>query len=265
MTAPKRAAWKVNVEGTRHVIDAAIAAKASRFVQISSVAAFGWDYPDGATEDFPVMPNGNSYCDTKIASEHVVLAAHAAGEIPCTIVRPGDVYGPRSVWITTPLSMLRKGQLRLPNGGSGIFSPVWIDDLVSGIIRAGCLDAGIGQIFTISSGQGLPCAEFFGHHARWLGKRKIPTAPAWIMNPLLETARFAIQSFGGQTDLGRGAMDILVRPGTYSIAKARTLLGYEPSMQLDEGMRICKNWASEAGLIPMKTSKRHNIRERIAR
>lgn len=250
MTAPKKAVWTVNVSGTRAVLDAAVAAGAARFVQVSSIAAFGWDFPDGVTEDYPVMPNGNSYCDTKIASEHVVLAAHASGEIACTIVRPGDVYGPRSVWIKTPLDMMRKGQLRLPNGGRGIFSPVWVDDLVDGVVRAGCIDAGRGQIFTISSGEGVPCAEFFGHHARWLGKSKVPTAPAWILNPMLETARFAIQSFGGKTDLGRGSMDILSRPGTYSIDKARRMLGYEPRMRLADGMQICEDWARETGLIP---------------
>lgn len=254
MTAPRKAAWAVNVNGTRRVLDAAIAAGASRFVQISSIAAFGWNFPDGATEDYPVMPNGNSYCDTKIASEHVVLAAHAAAQIDCTIVRPGDVYGPRSVWIGTPLAMLRKGQFLLPNGGRGIFSPVWVDDLVDGVVRAGCIEAGRGQIFTISSGEGVTCAAFFGHHARWLGKTKVPTAPGWILNPGLETARVAIQSVGGKTDLGLGTMDILARHGTYSIEKARTLLGYAPKMKIEDGMRLCEDWARETGLVPARRS-----------
>lgn len=250
MTASKRAAWTVNVKGTRRVLDAACAAGVARFVHISSIAAFGWDFPDGAGEDFAVMPNGNSYCDTKIASEHVVLAAHAAGEIGATIVRPGDVYGPRSVWITAPLAMLKKGQFLLPDGGRGIFSPVWVDDLVEGVVRAGCLDAGLGQVFTLTSGEGVPCAEFFGHHARWMGKTRVPTAPSWLLNPALEAARASIQAFGGRTDLGRGTMDLLNRRGTYSIAKARRLLGYEPKMRVEEGLRLCENWAREAGLIP---------------
>lgn len=250
MTAPKKAAWTVNVNGTRRVLDAAVAAGVARFVQISSIAAFGWDFPDGAAEDYPVMPNGNSYCDTKIASEHVVLSAHAAGEIACTVVRPGDVYGPRSVWITAPLAMLKKGQFILPDGGHGIFSPVWVDDLVDGVVRAGCINAGIGQIFAITSGAGVPCSEFFGHHARWMGKAKVPTAPSWLLNPALETARASIQAFGGKTDLGRGTMDILNRRGTYSIDKARRLLGYEPKMRIEDGLRICEDWARETGLVP---------------
>lgn len=252
MTASKKAAWTVNVNGTRRVLDAAVAARVARFVQISSVAAFGWDFPESATEEWPLMPNGNSYCDTKIASEHVVLAAHAAGEIDCTVVRPGDVYGPRSVWITAPLAMLKKGQFMLPDGGNGVFSPVWVDDLVDGVIRAGCINAGKGQIFTITSGEGVPCSEFFGNHARWLGKKKVPTAPSWLLNPALETARVSIQTFGGKTDLGRGTMDILNRRCTYSIEKARRLLGYEPKMRIEDGMRICEAWARETGLVPAR-------------
>ncbi len=160
--------------------------------------------------------------------------------------------------------MLRKRQFLLPDGGRGIFSPVWVDDLVDGVVRAGCIDAGIGQIFTISSGEGVPCAEFFGHHARWLGKAKVPTAPARLLNPVLETARVAIQSLGGRTDLGRGTMDILNRRGTYSIEKARRLLGYEPKVRIEEGMRICEAWARETGLVPARIRSATGDTPRVA-
>ena len=90
------AVWDVNVMGTRHALDAAVRAEAQRFVQLSSVLAFSWDFPDGVDERHPVRPNGAPYVDTKVASEQVVLQAHAAGEIACTVIRPGDVWGPRS-------------------------------------------------------------------------------------------------------------------------------------------------------------------------
>ena len=95
--ASREVAWRINVAGTRHALDAAVGAGARRFVHFSSVRAFGdVDFPDGVDERWPVRPDGNTYVDTKIASEQVVLQAHAAGEIECTVIRPGDVYGPGS-------------------------------------------------------------------------------------------------------------------------------------------------------------------------
>jgi nucleoside-diphosphate-sugar epimerase len=84
--------WRVNVLGTQRVCAAARDAGVPRLVLLSSVRAFSdTGFPDGVTEEHPVRPDGNPYVDTKIASEHVVLSAHAAGEIESVIVRPGDV------------------------------------------------------------------------------------------------------------------------------------------------------------------------------
>ena len=80
----------------QRVLRAAVAAGVLRFVHISSIAAYGFDFPDGVTENDPVRVSGYSYVDTKVNSEHVVLAAEAAGEIATTIIRPGDVWGPAS-------------------------------------------------------------------------------------------------------------------------------------------------------------------------
>ncbi|NED63793.1 NAD-dependent epimerase/dehydratase family protein, partial [Streptomyces sp. SID10244] len=70
-----------------------------RFIHFSSVAAFGFEYPDNVDETYPVAVNGDVYTDTKVNSEAVVLAAHAAKEIDVTVIRPGDVWGPGSVWV----------------------------------------------------------------------------------------------------------------------------------------------------------------------
>lgn len=86
--------WTVNVLGTSRVLRASIDAGVGRFVHLSSVAAYGFDFPDGVDETYPVHVNGDVYTDTKVNSEAVVLAAHAAKEIDVTVIRPGDVWGP---------------------------------------------------------------------------------------------------------------------------------------------------------------------------
>ena len=110
--------------GTQRVCAAARDAGVPRLVLLSSVRAFSdTGFPDGVTEEHPVRPDGNPYVDTKIASEHVVLSAHAAGEIESVIVRPGDVYGPGSVpWVLKPLDAIRSGQFLLPRRRSSLTS-----------------------------------------------------------------------------------------------------------------------------------------------
>jgi nucleoside-diphosphate-sugar epimerase len=252
MTAPLREAWDVNCNGTRKLLTACREAGVRRFIQLSSVAAFGFGFPDGVDESWPLVTNGNSYVDTKIASEHAVLAAHAGGELDCTIIRPGDVYGPASrAWIVVPLQMMRARQFLLPDGGRGVFSPVFVDDLVDGIVLAGASEAAAGQIFTLTSGIGVSCAEFFGHHWRWLGRTgSPPSLPRGLAAMLAEAGGLIARVFGRRSELGRGSIGLLGRPGTYSIAKARQVLGYAPRVELARGMALSEAWAREQGLIP---------------
>jgi nucleoside-diphosphate-sugar epimerase len=251
MVAPMRAAWEVNCHGTRRLLTACREGGTSRFVQLSSVAAFGFDFPDGVDESWPLITNGNSYTDTKITGEHTILAAHAGGELDCTIIRPGDVYGPASrAWVVVPVQMMKSRQFILPDRGRGIFSPIYVDDLVDGVVLAAGLQQGAGQVFTLAHGTGVTCAEFFGHHWRWLGRKgSIPSLPTSVAIGLAEAGAKLARLAGKSTEVGRGTIGLLSRRGTYSIEKARRLLGFEPKVDLAEGMRRSEAWARSSGLV----------------
>jgi nucleoside-diphosphate-sugar epimerase len=253
--APAELCWHVNVLGTRCVLEAATRAGCGRFVHISSVAAYGFDFPDGVDESYPLCPNGNPYVDTKIASEHVVLRAHAAGEISCSIVRPADVYGPGSrPWTIVPVQMMRAGQFLLPDGDRCLFSPVYIDNLVDGMRAIGEHPAAAGQIFNVGDGIGVTTSEFFGYYARMLGQgqpRSLPTAAA---RTLADAAGSVLRLLGRDTEIGGETMRMLARHGTYSIEKAGRLLGYRPAIDLSEGMRRTERWLIECGLIDKRIS-----------
>jgi len=243
--------WRTNVLGTRNVLDAAVRAGAKRFVHFSSVRAFGdSDFPDGVDESYPVRPDGNAYVDTKIASEQVVLQAHASGEIECVILRPGDVYGPGSrPWTVLPVEAIRSNRFVLPANGKGIFSPLYVDNLVDATLLAAERPEALGEVITVTDGAGVTCNEFFGRYSQMLGKsapRGLPKVAAMGLAALPEAAA----AIGGtSTESNRAAMRYLARPGTYSIEKARTLLGYEPMIGLDEGMAATEKWLREHGLL----------------
>ncbi len=243
--------WHVNVLGTRNVLDAAAATGVKRFVHISSVRAFSdLAFPAGVTENHPVRPDGNPYVDTKIASEQVVLQAHAASEIECSIVRPGDVYGPGSrPWTILPLEIIKSNRFLLPAMGRGVFSPVYVDDLVNGLVLAAERPEAAGQVFTIGPERGVPAKEFFAHYFAMLGKR----GPICLPTPLAVTAArlagAAERLRGNRTEINAASMLYLARPGGYSIEKARRLLGYEPQVDLAEGMRRTEAWLREHDLL----------------
>ena len=243
-------AWRVNVLGTRRVLDASIKAGVKRFVHVSSLAAMRFILEDQADESAPVMPTGNPYVDTKIASEQVVLAAHAAGEMACTIIRPADIYGPNSrPWTLIPVQMIQKGLFLLPAHGQGVFRAIYIDDLVNGVMLAAEKDEGIGQIFILGGEVATTCEKFFGHYYRMMGKdgqRMLSTSTAVA---IAEAGRMIFKLLGKPTELGRGAMEMLSKKNTVSNKKAHDLLGWYPQVDLEEGMRRTEVWLREQGLL----------------
>ncbi len=249
-TATMDMAWDINVKATADLLSCCVKAGVKRFVQLSSAAAYGFSSSGEIDENQPLRPMGNTYVDTKIASEHSVLACHARGAMDCTIIRPGDVYGPGSrPWVVLPLEMIKSGKFMLPAHGLGLFSPVYVDDIVDGIVLAASRPEGSGQIFNISGGVTPTCAEFFGFHARMVGAKPLKSMGTRPARLLAEAARVAITTFGGSTELGGGTIDMLSRKSSYSIAKAGKLLGYRPQVNLEEGMRRTEEWAKEAGLL----------------
>lgn len=249
-TATLDRAWEVNVLGTRRLLDAAVAKGVRRFVHLSSVAAFGFDFPDQVDETYPVRVNGLSYTDTRVNSEAVVLTSHAAREIECTIIRPTDVYGPGSnPWVVLPLQTIRAGMMILPNGGRGTMSPAYIDNFVDGALLAVSSDEAVGQVFVIGDGYGMTCTDYFGRLAGTVGGRvrTLPTAPAIA---LANVVGFAQRRLGQASEFNTATIRMLDRPGTYSIAKARRVLGYEPLVTFDEGMSRVEAWGRSNGLIP---------------
>ena len=243
-------AWRVNVLGTRRVLDAAVRAGAKRFVHISSLAAMRFILEDQADETAPVMPTGNPYVDTKIASEQTVLAAHAAGEMACTIIRPADVYGPSSrPWTIIPVQMIQKGMFLLPAHGQGVFRAIYIDDLVDGVMLAAEKEEGVGQIFILGGETATTCEKFFGHYYRMLGKgspRMMSTSAAIA---IAEIGRALFTLLGKQTEMGRGAMEMLSKKNTVSNEKAHRLLGWHPQVDLEEGMRRTEAWLRADGML----------------
>jgi 2-alkyl-3-oxoalkanoate reductase len=241
--------WRVNVDGTRTVLQEAARAGVSRAVHLSSIVVHGKDFSDGVDESGPVRMTGNPYTDTKVSAEHQALAIAATGDLAVTIIRGGDVYGPHSQpWTVRPIELMRRNLFILYDGGEGILSPTYIDDLVAGTMAAATQDAGIGQIFHITGGEGVTAKEFFGHYADML-RKSMRSLPGLAAKGLTIPVDVVSRSVGWQPPFSIRALEYITHPGTYSIAKAQQMLDWEPVVSLEEGMRRTRTWLEETGIV----------------
>lgn len=250
-TATRDQAWAVNVAGTRNVLDAARDAGARRVLVFSSAAVYSHRRTGTVTEDTPVRPGDGVYGDTKIAAENVALQVAAEGDLEVTILRPADVYGPGSrPWTVLPVRNLRAGRVVLPARGRGVFDPVYIDDLVAAVIAAGEVAEASGRVVNLGGGAPVTTAEFFGHYCRMLGIGPPRTAPTPVATGLATVVGWASRARGRPSEITAATMRMLSGTGSLSIERARQLLGWEPSIDLHEGMAITERWLRDTGELP---------------
>ena len=242
--------WRVNVLATRNLIAAAEKHKVRRFVQISSIVAYGNSAEGELDEEHPVHADGGSYVLTKLASEHAVLAATANSPMELVIIRPGDVYGPGSrPWVILPIEAINKGQFMLPAKGQGFFRPIFISDLIRGIALAVSTKEAAGEIFNLSCEGYMTTAEFFSHHYQWMNKRgplKVSTGLAMFA---ASAATKLAQMTGGVNEASTATIVQLCTKSWFSIAKAERVLGWKPEVSFEDGMQQSKQWAQAQGLI----------------
>lgn len=255
-------AWHTNVVGTQRALEAAAEAGAKRFVQISTAGVTRYAQVEPAVferylpgreidERLPLMPTGNPYTDTKITAEHLVLAAHASGRQSCTVVRPADIYGPGCrPWVLEPLAAMRAKRFLLPANGQGLFTPIYIDDLVDGVVRAATRPEAAGHIFHIGGETPVTTLEYFGYLSRMLGETAPPrSVPTPVAVAAAEAVRLLAKARGRHTELGRGVMAMLAKTRGVSNEKAHRLLDWWPQVDLATGMQRVEEWLRSESLI----------------
>ncbi|WP_158217094.1 NAD(P)-dependent oxidoreductase [Synechococcus sp. 8F6] len=124
----------VNVQGPTHLLHAAVNAGVKRWVQLSSVGAFGPDCSGVVTEEWPDNPSG-SYEISKTQFDDLLRKLAQDNTIEVCIVRPSNVYGPgmHNESIRAMLRSMQKGLFAFigPPGASANY--VHVDDVVQAL------------------------------------------------------------------------------------------------------------------------------------
>lgn len=239
--------YLVNVEGTRNVMNAAVAAGVQRVVYVSSIAVYGYEYQGDITEDLPLRAARVPYSVTKMQGEVVTREIGDRHNLEYSIIRPGMIYGPRSTMWTKTMFQLGKSQPTWFLGdGSGSFHPIYVDDVVDMMVVLATHPQAAGEAFNCAADPASTWREFIGAYSRLAGHdrwRSLPVLPVKLAAPLMEV----ILSLRGEPQQTPKALKYLLTRRTYKMTKARERLGWEPKVDLTMGIQRCVPWLREQG------------------
>jgi nucleoside-diphosphate-sugar epimerase len=241
---------RINVEGTRNLLEASARASVRRFVHLSTTDVYGYPGDRGVEETRVASRFRNWYAQTKLAAEAEVTAAHSANGLETVILRPATVYGPRSVAVVGEMARaIRAGHMLLVDRGRAVAGLCYVDNLVDAIVLALERQAAARQAFNVSDGLGVTWRQFVDDLADGLGCPR----PRWSLPyPVANGLGFAFEHvyrllrrathLRTAPLLSRQAANVLGRDQDFSNRKARELLGWEPRVDYRSGLQATLAW-----------------------
>ncbi|MGW9231988.1 NAD-dependent epimerase/dehydratase family protein [Pseudorhizobium sp. NPDC055634] len=234
---------RINVDGTRNVVEAAERAGVRRVVYVSAAAVvMGRPEPtQGATEAMALRKMAFApYAASKAEAEEVLLAANGrrAG-FSTAAIRPPFIWGPDMPALDHMIETVRKGQFQWVAGGGQALSTCHVDNLCHALILAANRGSG-GEAFFVSDGEDTTLKSFL---TRLLGsrnvtpkERSVPFGVAWVMAGLMGAVWRAFR-LKGEPPITRQMLRLIGKDFTIDITRARQELGYVPEISPAEGMR----------------------------
>lgn len=240
---------KINVEGTRNLLDATLKINPNlrRFVLVSSLAAAG-PSPDGnpLTESDPANPMSD-YGKSKLKAEEIALKY--SQKFPMSIVRPPAVYGPRERDIFQFFKYAKQGWLPILTGGPRYSSVIYVKDLVEGLLLVAEQEKAQGEIYFLSDDESYSWEYFGATLAEILGvkprKIMIPLTAAFLTSCGFElVAKFTRQPTLFSLDKFR---ELRATHWICDNSKAKKELGFRPRFDLHRGLYETAQWYLENG------------------
>lgn len=215
--------FETDVLGTQVISNAVLRAeKVDRFIHISTSEVYGTADTTLMDEHHPLMPL-SPYAAAKAGADRLVYSYWATYQLPATIIRPFNNYGPRQHlekavprFIT---SCILDEPLRVHGDGSAARDWIYVQDTCEAIDRVAHCDkqSVIGEVINIGTGTSLSVAEIASAVVRQMGKPE------------------SLVTYVGD------------RPGqvfrhTADAAKAKRLLGWEPTVSFETGLAKTIEW-----------------------
>jgi nucleoside-diphosphate-sugar epimerase len=240
---------KVNVEGLRALFDATLAKPLHRFVHVSSLGVYEarHHYQTDETEPLPDK-HIDGYTQSKVESERLAMQYHRKQHVPVTVLRPGFVYGPRDRMVLPRLAArLKEGSVIYIARGKYALNTTYVGNIADAVLLAIDNPDAVGEIFNITDGEFVSKRKFFETVADGLGlkrPRKFPSVPIWLARMMANwrEGKFRREGRPNPPRITQAQLKFAGLNLDFSIAKARTKLGYTPRVLFDEGMKLATDW-----------------------
>ena len=238
----------INTDGPVNLVRSFSDKGIKHFIQISTGGATGPIYGAPADENYICNPI-TLYEKSKYLGEIDFKKYCEKCNVPYTVVRPTFTYGPGDAQKLALFKLVNKGLILTFGGGNSTNQPVYIDDLVNGIVLA-LKKSGTGQTYIIGGERSITKKEFQETIARIFARKtinvNIPKRLAFLIAYIME---FFSKMFKINPILSLSRANMMCKDFKYNITKAKRELNYQPKFDLTEGIRNTIRYYKNKGII----------------
>lgn len=246
---PDAAYRAINVDGTRHLLEAAHAAGVRRVVHCSTGGVHGHIAHPPANEDAPFNP-GDVYQDTKLEAEQLARRYGVDHGLDVVVARPIGIHGPGDTRFLKMFRGLARGRFPLLGPCTAFYHLTYIDDLVDGFQLCGEVPAARGRTYILAGERYTTLNELVALVADELGvaapRLHLPVWPVWTAGLICELVCVPLRI---EPPLYRRRVDFYTKSRAFDITRARAELGYRPAVDLRTGIQRTIAWYRAQGLL----------------
>lgn len=235
---------RVNVEGTKSLLDAALLSGVlRRWVQISSLGVYeGRDHYGTDESTLPSTSGIDGYTLTKVESELLVCDYIQNQSLPGVVLRPGFIYGARDRTVLPRLlERLRSGKFAFLGAPDKLMNNTFVGNLCEAIWLAVERDDILGEVFNIRDPRAVTKREFIDTVCDAAGLNRptkvVPLPVAKCLAKAMETVWKLLKKSEAPL-LNNARIKFLGLNLDYSIDKAVRKLGYQPSTDFRDAMTL---------------------------
>jgi nucleoside-diphosphate-sugar epimerase len=253
--APRELFWEVTVGGAENICRAAVDAKVSRLVDVSTCDVFGTDESKVMDESMPLQYWGEPYADSKIDAEKVMRRYHEQQGLPLTMVYPLWVFGEGDqTFVPLLADAIIKRELIFWRKRAIVW-PTYIDNLVDLLMLISEDERAIGNGYLVHDGESTTLEEFCAGIARALGVLPIKIyIPYWLAMTAARVMEFIwkLLDIKNRPLLTTYTVTNLGSRFRFSIDKAQRELGWKPRITYREGFRKTMEWLKTLDIDSLK-------------
>ena len=241
---------KVNIDGTRNAIQAAIGSSIRKMIYVGTANSFGFGSkkePGTERNSYTAGKYHLDYTDSKYEAHQLVLEAVHKHNLPAVIVNPTFMFGPYDSKPGTGQMIQAIYKQKVPGYTRGGRNYVCVKDVAIGIANA--LDKGmVGESYILGN-QNLSYKEAFELIATIIDKRPPGIAiPCWTSVIFGAIGSFGGKIFGKQPRVSYPMALMSCDEHYFSAEKARNLLDL-PQTSIEVGIKDSYDWLKSNGYL----------------